>query len=163
MKTFLQRIVENFENPIIVTNKRREKIDKGIQIIDNILRGPVHALKQAIPYLKKDKVFVTGCDFPFVTRELANFICNKEAEMSIIKEKELQPLLACYSTSFIKSRIEYVKTLYELQQYAKSIYIIGTYELILNGFSLTQLKNINSWTDLYTNQDKYTLSMYIIK
>ena len=161
-KKFLERIVENFDNPIVVTNKKRN-VKKGIEVIDNERKGPVSAVKLAIPYIRKEKVFLTGCDFPFITRKLAEFICSKETEISIIEEEEIQPLLACYSTFLIKEKIEKVKTLYELINYAKSVYFIGTYELKLNGFSLDELKNINSWKDFYKNQDKYTLSKYVIK
>ena len=161
-KKILERVVENFDNPIIVTNKKRN-VKKGIEVIDNERKGPVNAVKIALPYIKREKVFITGCDFPFITRRIAEFICSKEAEISIIEEDDVQPLLACYSTSLLKENIDKVKTLYELINYAKSIYFIGIYELKLNGFSLNELKNINSWKDFYINQDKYTLSRYVIK
>ena len=161
-KKFLERVAENFDNPIIVTNKKRN-IKIGIEVIDYERKGPVNAVKLALPYIKKEKVFITGCDFPYITRRLAEFVCSKEAEISIIEEKEVQPLLACYSTSLIRENIDKVKTLYELINYAKSVYFIGTYELKLNGFSLIELKNINSWKDFHANQDKYTLSKYIIR
>ena len=160
-KSFLERVVENFDNPIIVTNKSRNV--KGIEIIDNERKGPVNAVKLALPYVNKERVFITGCDFPFITRELANFICSKDAEISIVEEEEVQPLLACYSTSFLRENINKVRSLYELINYAKTVYFVGTFELRLHGFSLETLKNINSWKDFYKNQDKYTLSRYIIK
>ncbi|BFH72449.1 molybdenum cofactor guanylyltransferase [Sulfurisphaera javensis] len=160
-KTFLERIVENFNNPIIVTNKQRKV--QGIQIIDNIRKGPVKAIELALSCVFREKVFITGCDFPFITYELASFICNKEADISLIVEEEIQPLLGCYSTSFLKNYITHVKTLYQLINYANTVYFIGTYELKLHGFSSIQLKNINSWKDFLINQDKYTLSKYVIK
>jgi len=160
-KRFLERVAENFDNPIIVTNRRRNV--KGIEVIDKERKGPANAVKLALPYVNKEKVFITGCDFPFINRELANFICNKDAEISIVEEEEVQPLLACYSTSFLRENINKVRSLHELLNYAKTVYFIGTFELKLHGFFLEILKNINSWKDFYKNQDKYTLSRYIIK
>lgn len=161
-KTFLERIAENFDNPIIVTHVKRNV--NGIQIIDKIRKGPVEAVKLALPYLTKDKVFITGCDFPFITRELAYFICEKEGEISLIYEEFPQPLLACYSTSLIKENIQKVRRLLDLTKFAKSLYYIGTYELLLHGFLPYHIKNINSWIDFsLLNQYKYTLSVYIIK
>jgi len=161
-KKFLERIIENFDNPVVVTNKKRN-IKRGIEVIDDERKGPVNAVKLALPFIKREKVFLTGCDFPFITRKLAEFICNKGAEISIVEEEELQPLLACYSTSLLREKIEKVKTLYDLINHARSVYFIGTYELKLNGFSLNELRNINSWKDFYAIQDKYTLSKYVIK
>lgn len=160
-KTFLQRITENFPNPLIVTNKIRKV--NGIQIIDNIRKGPVKAVELALPYVSKEKVFLTGCDFPFITYELANFICSKDFDVTITYEDELQPLLACYSTKLLKETIHKVKTLYQLIDYARSVYFLGTQEIIINGFPLLQLRNINNWMDFLINHDKYTLSKYIIK
>ncbi|HII72876.1 TPA: NTP transferase domain-containing protein [Sulfurisphaera tokodaii] len=161
-KTFLERIADNFPNPIIVTHKKRN-IFHGIQIIDIERKGPVKAIELALPYLTKDKVFITGCDFPFITYDLADFICSKDSEISIILEEEEQPLLACYSVKLLRKNINNVFSLQQLLNFANTIYFIGTYELQLHGFSLFQLKNINSWMDFFKIPDKYTLSKYIIQ
>ncbi|AAY79530.1 molybdenum cofactor guanylyltransferase [Sulfolobus acidocaldarius] len=162
-KTFLQRISENFDEPIIVT-KRIRRIKNGIQVLDNVNGGPVEAIKLALPYLSKEKVFITGCDYPFLSKRIADEICSKDAEISIVDTGELQPLIGCYSLKFLRDNIDKVKKMLDFVQLAKRIYIVGTHEIRLKGIPLKSFVNVNNWDDLTNSyKPKFTLSKYIIK
>ena len=146
-KTLLQRVSENFENPIIVTSKLRKV--HGIQIIDNIRKGPVKGIELGLSQVKADKVFITGCDFPFITYDLSQLLCSKgDFDVTLVNTGKPQPLLACYKTAFLKSSITYCKRLIDLISLAEKVYLLGTLELKLHGIRLLTVKNVNSWKDL---------------
>ncbi|MDT7875499.1 NTP transferase domain-containing protein [Sulfolobaceae archaeon RB850M] len=163
-KTFLQRIVDQFANPIIVTNKKRLTLNKGIQIIDNFRLGPLKGLELGLELVRAEKFFLTGCDFPFIKYDLAKYLCDKldDFDIVLVDNGELQPLLACYKTLFVKEKIRYAKRLLDLVNLAKRVYIVGTFELKLNGFPLYILKNVNMWTDLEPKNEKITFSKLLI-
>lgn len=146
--TFLQRVSKEFSNPIIITNKLRANLN-GRQIIDHVRKGPVRGLEIGIQYVKSEKVFVTGCDFPFVTHNLAEFLCGKtEFDISIVRVNEPQPLLACYSTSFLSQNLSKCKRMMDLLSLSKKTYLVGIRELEVNKINLLAVKNVNTWLDL---------------
>lgn len=67
-KTMLSRLLEQFDNPIVVSRSSR-RIKKGILVLENgEYEGPVKGVKEGLKYVRRDRVFITGCDFPFLTR-----------------------------------------------------------------------------------------------
>lgn len=114
--------------------------------------------------MSKEKVFITGCDYPFLSKRIADEICSKDAEISIVDTGELQPLIGCYSLKFLRDNIDKVKKMLDFVQLAKRIYIVGTHEIRLKGIPLKSFVNVNNWDDLTNSyKPKFTLSKYIIK
>ncbi|MCY0873626.1 NTP transferase domain-containing protein [Acidianus infernus] len=158
-KTMLQRVAENFERPIIVTRIPR---NCGIEIIDEGI-GPIRALEIAVKRIEKDKVFVTGCDFPFLKRRVVEYICSKDYEIAMPLLEYPQPLLGCYNTRFLKNNISKVNSLQELIGIANSAYLIGTEEIKMIDLSLDSLRNINRLTDFYTKVKIFTKSKILLR
>lgn len=158
-KTMLERVVENFENPIIVSRKPR-KIN-GIQVFD-YGKGPVSAVVKALEYVNKDKVFITGCDFPYLKRRIIEFICNKNFDIVMPIIEYPQPLLGCYKVNVLKEYSQILNSF--LQLIGKSnTYLIGTEELLMIDPTLKSVKNINTLMDFYSKPIKYTKSILIFK
>ncbi|ARM75715.1 molybdenum cofactor guanylyltransferase [Acidianus manzaensis] len=157
-KTMLQRVIENFEKPIIVTGKHRKT--NGIEVID-CGKGPVNAVLKALSYVSQDRVFITGCDFPFITRKLTDYICSKNFDIVMPILDYPQPLLGCYSVKILKQFLPYITSFQQLIG-KSSTYLIGTNELSMIDLSLRSLKNINNPNDLLDNRIFFSKSVIII-
>ncbi|QKQ99652.1 NTP transferase domain-containing protein [Metallosphaera tengchongensis] len=153
-QTMLDRVTSNFLNPIIVTSKER-RVSKGVQILDPDRRGPLAGVAKAIQFLEKPKVFITGCDFPFLKRSLVELICSKpELVSTTITCGKIQPLLSCYSTQFLVSRLRSSPSLTDVVYSSPSVYVVGTREIGMVDPSLKSLINVNRITDLYSQRSK---------
>ncbi|MEM0363121.1 MAG: molybdenum cofactor guanylyltransferase [Sulfolobaceae archaeon] len=163
-KTMLERVVEQFEKPIVVSRSYR-KLDNAILVLESgDYRGPIKGLEEGLKYVKKDRVFITGCDFPFLTRNLVDYICSKNYDIVMPITEEPQPLLGCYSTPFLKQNIKKVDRLIDLILFSKHVYFIGTNEIIRADPTLTSLINVNSIVDLILRPIRiYSLSRLIIR
>jgi molybdopterin-guanine dinucleotide biosynthesis protein A len=163
-KSMLQRVAEIFDFPIIISNIERKIDNKEFKIIiDRERKGPLRAIKYAFPFLTKDKVFITGCDFPFITKELVNLICNKDYDIVLPLLEYPQPLLGCYKTSFIESNYERVNSFVDLINLAKSVYLIGTEEIKIVDPLLNSVLNINRINDILKKENIFTKSKIILK
>ena len=61
---------------------------------------PLNGLASALAYAKTEKIFVCGCDMPFLNPALINFICSKSetADATVpLWQGEIQPLCGVYS------------------------------------------------------------------
>lgn len=61
---------------------------------------PLNGLASALSYARTDKVFVCGCDMPFINPELIHLVCSKSQEADAVVpvwQGELQPLFGVYS------------------------------------------------------------------
>ncbi|AWR97071.1 NTP transferase domain-containing protein [Acidianus sulfidivorans JP7] len=158
-KRMLQRVSENFEKPIIVTRNHR-KIDNAIEIID-CGKGPVNAVIKALNYVSRDRVFITGCDFPFLRKNISDFICSKDYDIVMPILDYPQPLLGCYNVKALKTLLPYVSSF--MQLIGKSTtYLIGTNELSMIDPSLKSTRNINTFNDILNNRIYYSKSVIII-
>ncbi|BDC19030.1 molybdenum cofactor guanylyltransferase [Acidianus sp. HS-5] len=158
-KTMLQRVAENFERPIIVSRTPR---NSGTEVFDDG-NGPIKALQIALEEVNKDKVFVTGCDFPFLKRKVIEYICSKNFEVVMPVLEYPQPLLGCYSTSFLRNSISTITSFQELINLANSIYLIGTEEIKMIDLSLDSLRNINRLTDFHIKIRIFTKSKILLR
>ncbi len=158
-KSMLQRVAENFERPIIVSRTSR---NFGTQIFDDG-NGPVKALQIALKEVNKDRVFVTGCDFPFLKRRTIEYICSKDFDVVMPLLEYPQPLLGCYSTSFLYNNISRISSLQELVHFANSAYLIGTEEIKMVDLSLDSLRNINRLTDFHEKIKIFTKSKILLR
>ncbi len=147
-KTMLSRLLEQFDNPIVVSRSSR-RIKKGILVLENgEYEGPVKGVKEGLKYVRRDRVFITGCDFPFLTRSFVDYVCSKPYDIAIPFDDRPQPLLACYSTGLLNENIDKINGLVELIEFSSTVYFIGTEELLKIDPLLYSLININSIIDL---------------
>ncbi|AAK40979.1 molybdenum cofactor guanylyltransferase [Saccharolobus solfataricus] len=147
-KTMLDRLLEQFDNPIVVSRSPR-RIKKGILVIEKgEYEGPVKGVREGLKYVRRDRVFITGCDFPFLIKNLVDYVCSKPYDIVIPFDHRPQPLLACYSTELLNKNIDKINGLVELIELSSSVYFIGTEELLKIDPFLYSLININSIIDL---------------
>lgn len=158
-RTMLQRVAENFDDPIIVTTKPRKIV--GRQVID-YGKGPVYAVVNALAQVNQEKVFITGCDFPYIRRQVIEFICSKNFDIVMPLLEYPQPLLGCYKTDILKKYLPKLKSFQELIGKSDT-YLIGTWELSIIDPSLKSVKNINTLMDFYERKIKYTKSVILLK
>lgn len=148
-KTMLERVLDVLEDPIVVSDRPR-KIDRGHLILDRELAGPVRAVAQVLPLLKRDRVFVTGCDFPFLKWGLVNRLCERMEHVALtVTCGRLQPLLACYDVPFLSRNVLTVNSLHELLRRSPSVYVLGYREVEMYDPTFSSLVNVNSLKDLY--------------
>jgi len=160
-KRMIERVAEVFDRPIVVSHvDRRLKVDH-IFVEDKERRGPGYALKLAVPFLKREKVFVTGCDFPFIKKEVADLICSKDFDVSMPITEEPQPLLGCYKAELIR-RYD-VRRLVDLIEVARSVYLVGTEEIAFVDPNLLSLRNVNTVSDLGRRCRVFTKSRIIFR
>jgi molybdopterin-guanine dinucleotide biosynthesis protein A len=74
-------------------------------------RGPVGGLHAALAYARTEWIFVTACDYPFISIELLQFLKsqiddNHDAIVPIQPDGRLQPLCAFYRTKPCLKTIE---------------------------------------------------------
>ncbi|BBL48174.1 molybdenum cofactor guanylyltransferase [Metallosphaera sedula] len=150
-KSMLKRVAELFELPIIVTDKPRDVKGKIVQ--DNWKEGPLKALKLALKLVSKEKVFVTGCDFPFLSRGLVEILCSKQEHVATtLTCGKIQPLLSCYSFDYLKTHIDNFKSMTDLLINSPSVYIAGLREITMIDPHLRTLLNVNRVSDLWKTQ-----------
>jgi molybdopterin-guanine dinucleotide biosynthesis protein A len=163
-KTMLERVAGNFSDPIIVARDRYPV--KWKVVIDPLTeeRNPLIGLKKGMEHVKSEKVFITGCDFPFLKRSVVDLICSKKADVSLpFLEGTVQPLLGCYSTSHVRKRLKYAQSLKKIVFTAKTIYLVGTEEIRSVDPTLRSLVNVNTFEDLHRKISDFTKSRLIIK
>lgn len=158
------RLLEEFDDAFVASREFRG-LKKGIEIIERGKReGPIGGIKAVLPYINKEKVFITGCDFPHVNRRVADYICRDDFDISMVILEDVQPLLACYKTELLRKYIDKVSSLRELLDYASSIRFIGSYELGFVDLELSSIKDINTLEDLLNNRFRiFTIGKIIFK
>jgi len=148
-KTMLDRVIDQFPYPIVVSRTNRI-VSKGIIVVeDGDYMGPIKGIRAGLKYVKERKVFITGCDFPFITVNLADYLCSKnDYDVVMVVDEKPQPLLACYSTAFLEHNLPKVKKLTELLTLSNSTYLAGSQEIIRADPFLYSTINVNSIVDL---------------
>ncbi|AWR99701.1 molybdenum cofactor guanylyltransferase [Metallosphaera hakonensis] len=159
-RTMLERVASSFQSPIIVTDKSRQV--NGTVIHDNEKMGPLHAIKLAMRAVSSGKVFVTGCDFPYISRNLVSHLCKQpEFVGTTLTDGEFQPLLACYNTSYLMKAVQKSNSLIEVILSSPSVYIAGFREIEMLDPSLLTLVNINRVTDFWNKPKRFWVTRII--
>ncbi|MCY0859038.1 MAG: NTP transferase domain-containing protein [Sulfolobaceae archaeon] len=164
-KPILFRLLEEFDDAYVVSRHKRN-LSKGVEIIETGKReGPLGGVKVSLPYLTKAKVFITGCDYPFVCRRLTDYMCKDNYDITMVLTDDVQPLLGCYMVDFLKNYVNRVRALRELLHFAKSIKFVGLYELRFLDPELKFLVNVNTLQDFAWNSNikVYTIGKIILK
>ncbi len=160
-KRMIDRVSEVFDRPIVVSHVDRKLRVDHVFVEDRERKGPAFALKLAVPFLKREKVFVTGCDFPFIKKGVVDLICSKDSDAALPIADEPQPLLGCYKTELIRNGD--FKRLIDLIELASSVYFVGTEEIAFVDPGLTSLVNVNTLTDLHKRCRAFTKSRIIFR
>jgi molybdenum cofactor guanylyltransferase len=100
----LIRLLRDFFNPLlIVTNQPRDYLDEGITLVTDLveLRSSLTGIYTGLFYSPRPHAFITGCDMPFLKRELLELILkNLEDRWDVVvpvTSEGFQPLAAIYS------------------------------------------------------------------
>lgn len=106
-QTILDRLVALFRglfDPImIVTNQPRDYLDEGVILVTDLvdIRSSLIGIYSGLFYSPRPHAFITGCDMPFLKRELLELMLkNLEARWDVVvpvTAEGFQPLSAIYS------------------------------------------------------------------
>lgn len=101
IETIIDKYARLFSETIIITNDPEEYQRYGLPIFTDVYprRGPVSGIHASLYYASFDKVFVLGCDMPFMSMKLVQHMLDcLEGHDTVIPEIGgfLQPISAAY-------------------------------------------------------------------
>lgn len=164
-KTMIERVVnplkDIFEEVIVVTNSPHEyKMLKDVVFIkDHPItekRNSLIGLYSGLVECKTDYMFVTGCDMPFINKDLINYMANLTEEEKG-KEKDViipfigghyQPLYAIYRKSAIPEFENLIKAnRYKITDVLLNLQVMKIIEEVVKDydFKMTCFENINTY------------------
>ncbi|MEM1626073.1 MAG: molybdenum cofactor guanylyltransferase [Sulfolobaceae archaeon] len=166
-KPLIEWVLKEFDSPTVVCKREVISCISDIENVriyiegDNDFQGPINAIKKVLNYIKFDNVFITGCDYPFIKKGIADILCSRDGEIRILFDGDFQPLIACYSTNFLRKNINHIYKMKDLLKLAKEIYLLGINEIRLIDPTLNSIKNINTIDDFFQKNKNYTISRFI--
>lgn len=103
-KIILDKFQLYFDETITISNEPQIYSDFGTVIYPDIFPGlgPVAGIHSALFHARYDRVFVMGCDMPFMNMELVTFLSDHLEDYDCVVpvlDDKLQPLSALYSKS----------------------------------------------------------------
>jgi|ECHnycMinimDraft_1075156.scaffolds.fasta_scaffold00166_3 molybdopterin-guanine dinucleotide biosynthesis protein A len=171
-EAMIYRVSKCLGDPLVVTRSPL----RGLRtLVESSLspRNPINAIRAALPYLRAERVFLTGCDFPFLRRGFVELVCSKSYQVSVpvldypygsLDNATVQPLLGCYRVDYLVETIPRVTRLRDLVTEAREVYLVGTEEARTADPSLSSLINVNSWEDMkYRRLRSWTKSYLILR
>ncbi len=139
--TMLDRLVMEFD-PLVVSRVRRgykrEVVEEGAY------EGPLKGVRTGLGHLNSEKVFITGCDHPFLTRRVVDNMCGKEYDVVSFYDGRMQPLLSCYSVPYLRRVIPRARRLVDLIQLSDHVYYVGYYEMKMYDPLLRSIEDYDS-------------------
>jgi len=98
----INKFQKNFAETIIISNEPQLFSNLGVQVYTDLVpsRGPLSGIHAGLTHASYDRVFVCGCDMPFVSMEIVEYLLERLGEHdSAVTEIEgwLQPTAAVYS------------------------------------------------------------------
>jgi molybdenum cofactor guanylyltransferase len=100
----LIRLLRDFFDPLlIVTNQPRDYLDEGLTLVTDLIdiRSSLTGIYTGLFYAPRPQAFITGCDMPFLKRELLELVIkNREDRWDVVvpvTAEGYQPLAAIYS------------------------------------------------------------------
>jgi molybdenum cofactor guanylyltransferase len=106
-QTILNRLIsllrDFFDPLLIVTNQPRDFLDEGLLLVTDLIdvRSSLTGIYTGLFYSPRPHAFITGCDMPFLSRELLELILeNLEPRWDVVAPvtaEGYQPLAAIYS------------------------------------------------------------------
>lgn len=97
----LNKFVKTFDETIIISNDPQEYESIGLPVYTDVYprMGPISGIHAALYYASCEKIFVLGCDMPFMSMSLVNYMLELLGEHdTVIPEIDgfLQPISAAY-------------------------------------------------------------------
>lgn len=98
----IDKFQKNFAETIIISNEPHLFSNLGVQVHTDLIPslGPLSGIHAGLTYARNDRAFVCGCDMPFVSMEIVEYLLSRLGEHdSAVTEIEgrLQPTAAVYS------------------------------------------------------------------
>ncbi|MGI5921405.1 MAG: molybdenum cofactor guanylyltransferase [Syntrophomonadaceae bacterium] len=98
----INKFINTFSETIIISNDPEQYAVFNLPTYSDVYPrlGPVSGIHAALHYARMDKVFVLGCDMPFMSMGLARYMIEQlEDHEAAVPEIEgyLQPISAAYS------------------------------------------------------------------
>ncbi|WOE51925.1 molybdenum cofactor guanylyltransferase [Sulfuracidifex metallicus] len=158
--TMLDRLNFEFGEPLIVSRHqrgyKREVVEEGRY------EGPLKGIKTALNYMKGDKVFLTGCDYPFLTSRLVEHFCDKNFKVVSYYDGRFQPLLSCYSLDYLKQVIGNARKLTDLILMSNEIYLVGYYEVKMLDPYMLSVEDMDSLVS-QRRKEEFKVSQILLK
>ncbi|BBG24093.1 Molybdenum cofactor guanylyltransferase [Sulfuracidifex tepidarius] len=157
-KTMLDRLVSELDPLIVTRHKRgykREVVEEGEY------GGPLKGVKEGVKHVRGEKVFITGCDYPFLTFRVVSSMCEKNYKVVSFYDGKVQPLLSCYSVSYLRDAIRKASRLSDLVTLSDEIYYVGYYEMKMYDPLLASIQDYDSITT--HTKLRFSNSLVVIK
>ncbi len=140
-KSMLDRLVSELD-PLVVT--RHPRGYKREVIEDGEYEGPLKGVKEGMKHVRGEKVFITGCDYPFLTQRVVRSMCEKEYKVVSFYDGKIQPLLSCYSVSYLREAVKMASKLRDLVILSDEVYYVGYYEMKMYDPWLASIQDYDS-------------------
>lgn len=106
IKIIINKFERIFDEILIITNDPEEYKQLKLPIFSDVYprMGPVAGIHAALNYASHEKVFILGCDMPFISTNLINYMLDKlDDHDTVIPEIDgfLQPTSAVYNKKCI--------------------------------------------------------------
>lgn len=93
---------KNFAETIIICNEPQLFSNMGVQVYTDLIPrlGPLSGIHAGLTYARNNRVFVCGCDMPFVSMEIVEYLLGRlgDHDSAVTEiEGQLQPTAAVYS------------------------------------------------------------------
>lgn len=102
IKIIMDKFIRLFDETIIISNEPELYAQLGARVFLDVYprMGPVSGIHSALYHAQHERVFVLGCDMPFMNMDLVEYMLNRLDDYdSVVPEIDsyLQPLAAVYS------------------------------------------------------------------
>lgn len=156
-----------FDEIIIVSNKPQDFafLNNSIKIVPDLIKniGPLGGIYTSLYYSKKQSVFITPCDMPFLNVDLINLIiqnyytCKCDIFAPRIN-RNIEPLHAIYNKSILEKLYNYIiKTNnYSIRGFYKKVNV-HFLDLENNEINNKAFTNINTIDDIKSLKDKFKI------
>jgi molybdopterin-guanine dinucleotide biosynthesis protein A len=145
-----------FDDLLLVTGTPEEYRFLGWPTTSDIYRdsGPLAGIHAAIKAANRSKIFVSGCDMPFLDKELITYLCEKASGHDAVIPRTvrgLEPLHAVYSRNLLQAIEEALENgIRKIHQFLADANIreVSEAEILAVTGNLDSFRNVNTPEDL---------------
>ncbi len=156
-----RKIKDLFSEIIIVSKKLLPFSHMDVTLAKDIYdAGPLGAIYTALFYAKSERVFVIGCDMPFINPELVKFFIDYRKTYDLLMAKTpdgLQPLFSIYTKRCLpKIKLSIERGNFKISSFirgVKTVFLESTFFSHIDKELLTFF-NINTKSDLKNIEDR---------
>ncbi len=114
VQIILDKFKHYFDETIIISNEAQLYEHLGFKIYSDVFPGlgPVAGIHSALYHARNDRIFVMGCDMPFMNMALVRFLLDSLEDYECVVpvlDTHLQPLSAVYSKKCLPVLTECLK------------------------------------------------------